>query len=93
MVFTQGRGFVLGASFGLQTPLAPLSRSGLPRRGHRLSKSVADMLHSANWASLFALVYARVRMRKLAIRICPVFPIHLEVRELEKLYGDSFSGR
>jgi len=36
MVFTQGRGFVLGGSFGLQTRLASLSRSGLPRRGHRL---------------------------------------------------------
>ena len=33
MVFTQGRGFALGASFGLQTRLAPLSRFGLPRRG------------------------------------------------------------
>ena len=35
MVFTQGRGFVLGASFGLQISFAPLSRFGLPRRGHR----------------------------------------------------------
>ena len=32
MVFTQGRGFVLGASFGSQTPFAPLSRFGLRRR-------------------------------------------------------------
>ena len=36
MVFTQGRGFVLGASFGLQISFAPLSRFGSPRRGHRL---------------------------------------------------------
>ena len=36
MVFTQGRGFVLGASFGLQNSFAPLPRYGLPRRGHRL---------------------------------------------------------
>ena len=33
MVFTQGRGFVVRASFGLQIHSAPLSRSGLPRRG------------------------------------------------------------
>ena len=32
MVFTQGHGFVVGASFGLQRLLAPLSRIGLPRR-------------------------------------------------------------
>ena len=40
MVFTQGRGFVLGASFGLQESFAPLSRTGLPRRGHRLFGNV-----------------------------------------------------
>ena len=40
MVFTQGRGFVLGASLGLQISLAPLSRSGLQRRGHRLFGNV-----------------------------------------------------
>ena len=40
MVFTQSRGFVLGASFGLQIWFAPLSRSGLPRRGHRLFGNV-----------------------------------------------------
>ena len=34
MVFTQGRGFAFGASFRLQTPFAPLSRPGSPRRGH-----------------------------------------------------------
>ena len=36
MVFTQGHGFVVGASFGLPRLLAPLSRIDLPRRGHRL---------------------------------------------------------
>ena len=36
MVFTQGRGFVVGASFGLLCLFAPLSRVDLPRRGHRL---------------------------------------------------------
>jgi hypothetical protein len=35
MVFTQGRGVDLGASFGLRIAFAPLSRFGLPRRGHR----------------------------------------------------------
>ena len=40
MVFTQGRGFVFGASFGLQDSFAPLSRFGLPRRGHRLFGNV-----------------------------------------------------
>ena len=40
MVFTQGRGFVLGASFGLLISFAPLSRSGLQRRGHRLFGNV-----------------------------------------------------
>ena len=36
MVFTLGHGFVAGASFGLQRAIAPLSRLGLQRRGHRL---------------------------------------------------------
>ena len=40
MVFTQGRGFVLGASLGLPDSFAPLSRSGLQRRGHRLFGNV-----------------------------------------------------
>ena len=40
MVFTQGRGFALGESCGLQNSIAPLSRSGLPRRGHRLFGNV-----------------------------------------------------
>ena len=40
MVFTQGHGFVLGASFGLRRSFAPLSRLGLPRRGHRLFGNV-----------------------------------------------------
>ena len=40
MVFTQSRGFVLEALFGTQTPFAPLSRSGLQRRGHRLFGNV-----------------------------------------------------
>ena len=35
MVFTQGHGFVVGASFGMLSLFAPLSRFGLPRRGHR----------------------------------------------------------
>ena len=40
MVFTQGRGFVLGISFDLQNWFAPLSRVGLPCRGHRLFGNV-----------------------------------------------------
>ena len=36
MVFTQGHGFVVGATFGLPRSFAPLSRVGLQRRGHRL---------------------------------------------------------
>ena len=36
MVFTQGHGFVIGASLGLPRYFAPLSRVGLQRRGHRL---------------------------------------------------------
>ena len=39
MVFTQGRGFVVGALFGLQRPFAPL-----PRRGHRLFGNVGFFL-------------------------------------------------
>ena len=34
MVFTQGHGFVIGASIGLPRSFAPFSHSGLPRRGH-----------------------------------------------------------
>ena len=44
MVFTQGRGFVLGASLGLEDSFAPLSRAGLPRRGHRLFGNVITFL-------------------------------------------------
>jgi hypothetical protein len=40
MVFTLGRGFVFGGSFGLRISFAPLSRFGLPRRGHRLFGNV-----------------------------------------------------
>ena len=40
MVFTQGRGFVIRASLGLRDSFASLSRSGLPRRGHRLFGNV-----------------------------------------------------
>ena len=40
MVFTQGRGFVSGVSFGLQLSFAPLLRFGLQRRGHRLFGNV-----------------------------------------------------
>ncbi|KLU01394.1 hypothetical protein RISK_006550 [Rhodopirellula islandica] len=42
MVFTQGHGFVVGASFGLPRAIAPLSRFGLLRRGHRLFGNVAS---------------------------------------------------
>ena len=42
MGFTQGRGFVIEASFGLQNWFAPLSRSGLPCRGHRLFGNVVS---------------------------------------------------
>ena len=42
MVFTQGHGFVLGTSFGLLCSLAPLSRVGLPCRGHRLFGNVVS---------------------------------------------------
>ena len=40
MFFTQGRGSVFGASLGLHGSFAPLSRFGLPRRGHRLFGNV-----------------------------------------------------
>ena len=40
MVFTQGHGFVVAESLGLLRVLAPLSRAGLPRRGHRLFGNV-----------------------------------------------------
>ena len=36
MVFTQGRGFVIGESIGLPRLFALTVCSGLPRRGHRL---------------------------------------------------------
>ena len=41
MVFTQGRGFVVGASFGLPRLIAPLSRSGWPRRGRLFGNVVS----------------------------------------------------
>ena len=44
MVFTQGHGFVVGASFGLSRSFAPLSRFGLQRRGHRLFGNVRFFL-------------------------------------------------
>ena len=40
MVFTQGHGFVVEASFGFQCSFATLSRFGLQRRGHRLFGNV-----------------------------------------------------
>ena len=42
MVFTQRRGFVLEASLGLEDSFVPLSRAGLPRRGHRLFGNVVS---------------------------------------------------
>ncbi|QEG24840.1 hypothetical protein MFFC18_47630 [Mariniblastus fucicola] len=42
MVFTQSHGFVLGNLFGLPRLFAPLSRIGLPRRGHRLFGNVVS---------------------------------------------------
>ena len=42
MVFTQGHGFVVGASFGLPRLIAPLSRIGWPRRGRRLFGNVVS---------------------------------------------------
>jgi len=41
MVFTQGRGFVVGVSFGLQHLIASMMRFGLQSRGHRLFGNVA----------------------------------------------------
>ena len=40
MVFKQGHGFVVGASFGLPRLFAPLSHIGLQRRGHRFFGNV-----------------------------------------------------
>ena len=40
MVFTQGRGFVLEASFGLPRLIASVTCFDLPRRGHRLFGNV-----------------------------------------------------
>ncbi|KLU05958.1 hypothetical protein RISK_001809 [Rhodopirellula islandica] len=40
MVCAQVHGFVVGALFGLPSPLAPLSPVGLSRRGHRVFGSV-----------------------------------------------------
>ena len=42
MVFTQGRGFVFGESFGLQRLTASETRFDLPRRGHRLFGNVVS---------------------------------------------------
>ena len=42
MVFTQSHGFAVGASFGLPRLIAPLSRSGWPRRGRRLFGNVVS---------------------------------------------------
>ena len=44
MVFTLGLGFVIGESFGLPRAIAPLSRFGLQRRGHRLFGNVNSFL-------------------------------------------------
>ena len=41
MVFTQGRGFVVGKSFGLPRLTASVIPFGLLRRGHRLFGNVA----------------------------------------------------
>ncbi|TWT81688.1 hypothetical protein CA13_31410 [Planctomycetes bacterium CA13] len=40
MVFTQGRGFVVGKSFGLPCLFASVTHFGLPCRGHRLFGNV-----------------------------------------------------
>ena len=40
MVFTQGRGYDCGASFGLPCLLASMRSFALPRRGHRLFGNV-----------------------------------------------------
>ena len=42
MVFTQGRGFVPCSIVWFADSFAPLSRSGLPRRGHRLFGNVVS---------------------------------------------------
>ena len=42
MVFTQGRGFVVGASFGLPRLPASVMPVDLPRRGHRLFGNVVS---------------------------------------------------
>ena len=42
MVFTQGRGFVAVASFGLLRLTASMMSFGSPRRGHRLFGNVAS---------------------------------------------------
>ena len=42
MFFTQSHGFVVEASLGLLRSFAPLSRVGLPRRGHRLFGNVVS---------------------------------------------------
>ena len=44
MVFTQGRGFVIGASFGLPCWLALVTCFDLPRRGHRLFGNLGSFL-------------------------------------------------
>ena len=42
MFFTQGRGFALGASFGLPRLTDSVTRFGLPSRGHRLFGNVVS---------------------------------------------------
>ena len=42
MVFTLGRGFVYGASFGLPPLTTSTVCLGLPRRGHRLFGNVVS---------------------------------------------------
>ena len=53
MAFTQGRGFVFGVSFGLRDFFGPLSRVGLPRRGHRLFGNVVFFCKLIGVATLF----------------------------------------
>ena len=53
MVFTQGHGFVGGVSFGLPCAFAPLSRVGLPRRGHRFFGNVICFGKLVRVATLF----------------------------------------
>ena len=64
MVFTQGHGFVVGASFGLPRLIAPLSRSGWPRRGRRLFGNVVSFL-----ANCFVLRRLLASMRSGKARI------------------------